>query len=139
MKRTIATSFLFLIPVNVCFIYGDIFHLNLSVICLGLSVANHSHSFYTHTDEFRPVIIRALDMIMNSFNLLYTYYTALTSVCCSMYGTILVLIISLIYLKCLLHYTIENYTEIQRTTHAAWHIFVIVGMTHYKWNCNYNL
>ena len=139
MKRTIATSFLFLIPVNVCFIYGNLFHLNLSVICLSLSVAKHSQYFYTHNDESWLVIIRALDMIMNSFNLLYTYYIAVTSVCYSLYSTILVLLIYLIYLRCLLYYTIENYTEIQRTTHVSFHVFVIVVMTNYKLNCNYSV
>lgn len=102
MKRTITTSFLFLLPINVCYIYGDLFNLNLSVICLGLSAANHSHSYFTH-DMVSKNGIRLLDQIANGFNLFYSFYTALTSFNCFLYGTTNVLVISYIFYRYLMH------------------------------------
>ena len=136
MKRTIATSFLFLLPINVCYIYGDLFNLNLSVICLGLSAANHSHFYFTH-DMVRKNGIRLLDQIANGFNLFYSFYTALTSFNCFLYGTTNVLVISYIFYRYLMYTKTENYTENQKTLHALWHFIVIFSMTHYKCSCLY--
>ena len=136
MKRTIATSFLFLLPINICFIYNDFFHLNLSAICLGLSVANHSHIFFTH-DMVRKNGVRLLDQVANGFNLFYTFYTALTSFNCFLYGTTNVFILSYIFLRYLLHTKTENYTPEQNTLHALWHCMVIFSMSHYKCACLY--
>jgi hypothetical protein len=134
MKRTIATSFLFLLPINICFIYGDWFQFNILTIGFGLSVANHSHNFFTH-DMVRKNIINRLDQIVNGFNLFYPYYTALTSFYCFLYGTTNIFIISYIFLRYLLHTKTENYTPEQKTLHALWHVIFICGMTHYKWTC----
>lgn len=136
MKRTIITSFLFLLPVNICYIYGDIFHLNLSVLCLGISVANHSHSFHSH-DLIRKNGIRYIDMFLNGFNMFYSYYTALTSFNCFMYGTFNLLVLSFIYLRYLLNTDIEKYSRNQKALHALWHALVIFSMTHYKCTCIY--
>jgi hypothetical protein len=136
MKRTIMTSFLFLLPINLCFMYGKWFQLNLLTIGMGLSVANHSHNFFTH-DMIRKKVINRLDQIINSFNLFYPYYNALTSVNCFLYGTTNVFIISYIFLRYLLHTETENYTEKQKTLHALWHILFICSMSHCQWVCMY--
>jgi hypothetical protein len=136
MKRTIATSFLFLLPINMCYIYADLFHLNLSVICLGLSVANHSHNFFTH-DMVRKKVINNLDKFVNGFNLFYSFYSGLTSFNCVIYGLSNVFIISYIFLRFLLPYKTEHYTQEQKTLHAVWHGIVIFSMTHYKLSCLY--
>ena len=134
MKRTIATSFLFLLPINLCYIYGGFFQLNCLIIGMGLSVANHSHSYFTH-DMARKKIINRLDYIVNGFNLVYPYYTALTSFNCFLYGTTNVLIISYIFYRYLMHTKTENYTENQKTLHALWHVLFIGSMSHYQWAC----
>lgn len=136
MKRTIATSFLFLLPINLCFIYGEWFHFNILTIGMGLSIANHSHSFFTH-DIVRKNVINKLDCIINGFNLFYPYYTALTSFNCVLYGTINVFIISFIFSRFLMFTKTENYTENQKTLHALWHVLFICSMTHYKLVCVY--
>lgn len=136
MKRTIATSFLFLLPINLCFMYGELFHLNLSVISFGLSMANHSHNFFTH-DIQRKNIIRFLDQYVNGFNLIYTYYSALTNMNCIVFGTTNLVIVSTIYLCFLLPTQTEKYNEKQKTLHALWHFLGICGMTYYKWACLY--
>jgi hypothetical protein len=136
MKRTIATSFLFLLPINLCFMYGELFHLNMTVISFGLSVANHSHTFFTH-DIKRKNIIRFIDQYFNGFNLFYTYYCALTNMNCIVFGTTNLIIVSCIYLYFLLPTKTENYTEKQKTIHALWHFLSIFGMTYYKWKCLY--
>jgi hypothetical protein len=136
MKRTIATSFLFLLPINLCFMYGEWFQLNLLTIGMGLSVANHSHSYFTH-DPLRKKIINRLDYIVNGFNLVYPYYTGLISFNCFLYGTTNVFIIIFIFLRYLMNTKTENYTPQQKTLHALWHVMVIFSMTHYKCSCLY--
>ncbi len=134
MKRTIMTSFLILLPINLCFIYGEWFHFNVLTIGMGLSVANHSHNFFTH-DLQRKRIINRLDYIVNGFNLVYPYFTALTSFNCFLYGTTNMFLILFIFFKYLLRTETEKYTETQKTLHALWHVFFICGMTHCKWVC----
>jgi hypothetical protein len=134
MKRTIASSFLFLLPINMCYMYGKLFHLNLSVICFGLSVANHSHTFFTH-DIKRKKVINLLDQYINGFNLFYTWYTAINSFNCIVYATTNIFIISYIYFLYLLPTKTENYTEKQKTLHALWHFISIFSMTHCNWVC----
>lgn len=136
MKRTIASSFLFLIPINLCYYYTDIFHLNLSAICFGLSVANHSHNFFTY-DPFRKNSIRILDEIFNFYNLLYTCYTGLNSLNCYAYCSTNILIIAYIYFRYLRYTKNENYTNEQITIHAFWHFLGISLLSHYKWVCVY--
>ena len=136
MKRTIMTSFLFLLPINVCFIYVDLFHLNLSAICLGLSVANHSHTFFNH-DMNRKKYINKLDKFAIVFNMFYTLYTSLTNFNCFLYGLFNVIFFSYIFLRYLLSTETEYYTEKQKTLHALWHLSGICIMTNYKCVCVY--
>ena len=135
MKRTIATSFLFLIPINYCFYHGHIIHLNINVICLGLSVSNHSHSFYNHHDMVRRKVILRLDQIFSSLNILYSFYTGLNSFNCYLYGITQLLIVALIFIRYLLPIETEKYTPMQKTLHALWHCFSIIGMTYYNVVC----
>jgi hypothetical protein len=134
MKRTIVSSFLFLIPINLCYYYADIFHLNINVICFGLSVANHSHNFFTH-DLLRKNIIRVLDEFFNLYNILYTSYSGLNNMNCYAYCSINLMIISYIYFRYLRYTKNENYTNEQKTIHALWHFLSISLLSHYKCAC----
>ncbi len=136
MKRTIASSFFFLIPINICYYYEDIFHLNLSTICFGLSVANHSHNYFTQ-DPLRKNTIRILDEIFNFYNLLYTCYSGLNNFNCYAYCSTNLFIISYIYFRYLRYTKNENYTETQKTMHAFWHFLGIASLSHYKCVCSY--
>ena len=135
MKRTIATSFLFIIPINYCALYGHLFHLNLTAVCLGLSIANHSHSFYTHHDKLRRKGINFLDQFFSSFNTCYSFYMGLTSLNCYLYGVTNLLIITTIFIRYLLPIETEKYTPAQKTLHALWHCIAILGLTHYNLLC----
>ena len=135
MKRTIATSFLGLIPINIFFNQGNIFHLNLAVLCLGLSVANHSHTFYNHHDWRRREGILRLDQFVNSFNVVYSIYSGLTSVTCYLYGSTEFLILSIVYIKYLLPTRTEDYSPNQKSLHALWHCMIVFGLTHYLLAC----
>jgi len=134
MKRTIASSFFFIFPINFCYYYGDLYHLNLIVICFGLSVANHSHNFFTH-DPFRKNSIRFLDEIFNFYNVLYTSYTGLNNLNCYAYCTFNFMLISYIYFSYLRYTRNENYTNKQKTIHALWHLLGISLLSHYKYAC----
>jgi len=135
MKRTIATSFLFLLPINLFFMDGDIFHANICTLCLGLSVANHSHSFYTHHDLLRKNGIRLLDQLVQCINLVYSLYVGLTTFNCYVYASINFWVISFIYLRYLLFTETEKYSPLQKTLHSVWHCICIFSMTHYKYAC----
>ena len=134
MKRTIMSSFIFLLPINLCFIYGEWFQFNILAIGMGMSIANHSHNFFTH-DMARKKLINKLDYIINGFNIFYPYYSAITSFNCFLYGTTNIFIISFLFLRYLLPTKTENYTENQKTLHALWHILTISSMSHYKCTC----
>jgi len=134
MKRTIFTSFFILVPMNFCYFHGELFQLNLLAIGMSLSVANHSHNYFTH-DLLRKKIVNRLDQLVNGFNLVYPYYNGMTSFNCFLYGTSIVMLIAFVFIKYLLYTVTENYSPQQKTLHALWHLLFIFGITHYRLSC----
>jgi hypothetical protein len=102
---------------------------------MGLSVANHSHTFYSHHDWLRREGILRLDQIVNSFNVVYSIYSGLTSVTCYLYGSTEFLILAIVYIKYLLPTRTEDYSPNQKSLHALWHCMIVFGLTHYLLAC----
>ena len=137
MYATIISSFLFLIPINICSHYKDIFHMNLSALCMGISISNHSHTHFTY-DPMQKNIINKIDIILNSFNLVYSYYTAISSERCFLYGTMNAIISCVIFFGSLYGTKNEHYSMFQKCMHVFFHCYTIIMMTHYKYVCIYS-
>ena len=57
--RTICTSFLFIIPIYTAHIQNNTQHMILFCIAMGISVANHSHTY--HTNQIRRNLFKSID------------------------------------------------------------------------------
>jgi hypothetical protein len=122
MKRTIFSSFFFLLPINIAFKRNDIFALNMSVISLALSIANHSHTF--HSDQNRRQFFKNLDLFYMNMQALYLI--------CFKFNLITTFIGFLIfsYYKLFLgENDIEYYTPTQKNYHVLFHAFAINSVT----------
>ena len=127
MIRTICSSFLFLLPIYISHVNGDTAHLMLFSTAMGISIANHSHTFHGNLDR------RLLFMKIDIF-----YMTTLSGylITNSIYNSqldarIVFLLVAINYgiFRQLGEKRIEFYTEAQRKLHVVFHISGILSMT----------
>ena len=125
MIRTILSSFLFLLPIYVSFLKQDTLGLFMFTIAMGLSIANHSHTF--HTNYSRKLLFQRMDVV---------YMHCLGGVIgiqsYSKYPLFLVLIVSLINYQLYINLgnrEIEHYNSFQRSLHVVFHIIGITSLT----------
>lgn len=127
MIRTVCSSFLFLLPIYTSHVNGDTVHLMLFAIAMGISIANHSHTFHSNLDR------RLLFMKIDIF-----YMTTLSGylISNSIYNSqldqrIVFLLVAVNYgiIHQLGDKRIEFYTEAQRKWHVIFHITGIITMT----------
>ena len=127
MIRTICSSFLFLIPIYIAHVKNDTPHLIIFNIAMGLSIANHSHTF-TRIFERRK-LFRAIDTV-------YMYSLSGYLLSSSVYNNILDAKIALFL--ALMNYSIyrqlgdgyiESYTDLQKNIHVLFHTTGILSFT----------
>ena len=106
-------------------------------MCLGISVANHSHTGYFE-NPYRKYIIQYLDRIIVGSNFIYSYYSGLNSNLCYAYGSFNFFFCVYLYVKFLYFTATEKYTNSQKLLHFFYHIYGIISMTHYKQICYYD-
>ena len=127
MKRTIASSFLFIVPINFFFNSGYIFKANLCALALGLSVANHSH--IGHSDKFRRHLFMTLDPIyMPIFAVYMAWSLRFVPWLLALHASVL----GYLWLGPLSKggvTRIDQYTEIQKDLHMLFHFAAILGFT----------
>jgi len=123
--RTICTSFLFIIPIYTAHIQNNTQHMILFCIAMGISVANHSHSY--HTNKIRRKLFKSIDC---NFMLGLALYLLIKSLYKSLYNKYLIIITSINYsiYKQIGSENIEYYTEVQKQWHILFHITGITTM-----------
>ena len=127
MKRTIASSFLFIVPINMLFRYGYIFRANLFALALGLSVANHSH--VGHSDPFRRNLFMTLDTIYMPCFAVYMAWSLrfvpwLLAIQAALMGYLWLGPLSKGGVT-----RVDQYTELQKDLHVLFHFVAILGFT----------
>lgn len=136
MKRTIASSLLFLYPLNCAFHAVDVWMLNLCAIAMAVSLVNHSHTF--HPDTYRRKIFGTIDE-----NVMIGLVIYITGKClylsthfweclCTLGG--LCVFISVTYFGLLRGWqkegrVMEAYKEWQKNVHVLFHVVSIIGLT----------
>ena len=127
MIPTIFTSFLFLIPIYFAHIKGDTMILFILIIAMGISIANHSHTF--HGNKFRRHLFKNIDMTYMFILALYTLYIA--SFKFNYMIIIFVILLNYMIYSQLGDYSdmIENYNTNQQYLHILFHIIGIATIT----------
>jgi len=133
MKRTIASSFLFLYPLGIAHTHRDTPIVYASAIALAISVINHSH--VSHPDTVRRVVFGAFDACYMSglpFYLLSRCMTYTPTPTCYRHICLYLSIVVMWYMGFLKgrHYTIraiEGYSAIQKWGHVGFHFISILG------------
>jgi len=127
MIRTICSSFLFLFPIYVCHKNNDTFHMMLFSIGMGVSVANHSHTF--HPDKTRRLLFGLIDctfmVVFAIYLLVDTFYRETID---RRAALVLATVNTAIFYQ-LGGENIELYTERQRIIHVIFHITGILTLT----------
>lgn len=138
MRRTVLSSFLFIYPLNHAYHYRDLWMVNLCAIAVGLSVANHSHTW--HGNPERRKLFRQLDIAFMYFLLLYVIYPCFVCYGCIVHTGMIVSIIAFIYFIMLGGKVkqIEDYNAWQKNGHVLFHVVSIVGLTKLRERCYWN-
>lgn len=127
MRRTILSSYLFLLPINLGLKYNDYFFTNINAIGMGLSICNHSHSF--HTDKYRRKLFRKIDVLYMHFYGLYITYLSLYTYknkYIFLYNiSMKMLIIYLFFIRLQKKKYIEEYDNYEKWLHCMFHIISI--------------
>ena len=126
MIRTILSSFLFLIPIYISYEVRDKVGLFMYSIAMGMSIANHSHTF--HTNLFRRTLFMRLDIIYISFiafyHVLYSlYYINVILVCIGTFVNYY------IYHQLSVVGRIEDYNQRLKRMHVLFHLVGISTLT----------
>lgn len=116
---------MFLYPLNKAYQYDDQWTMNLSAIGLGLSIANHAHSF--NPDQFRKKLFKYIDIIYMHAFVARTVNNSLTSLKCITSSTLVLMTIINVFLK-LGKEELEDYTETQKRLHVFFHIYAITSL-----------
>lgn len=139
MKRTIFSSFLFLYPLNVAYKYSDIVILNLSAIGIGLSIANHAHTYHQLTK--RKNLFNIIDTIYMHVIIAYTIYPCFTTTKCVIQTISLLSVMVGIFFSLLGGTKLkkEEYSKYQKIWHVIFHIISIIGITKVREICYWNI
>ena len=139
MIRTIASSFLFLYPVYMSLNYYDYSMMYLCVLALPISVANHSHSW--HPDTFRRNLFQCIDISYMLMLTGYAVYPCFISFECTKLVVYQFARMAVLYLYILggLGTSIEQYNEFQRCVHVWFHYVSIIGLTHIRETCYWEI
>ena len=127
MRRTILSSYLFLIPINLGLKYNDYLFTNMNAIGMGLSICNHSHSF--HTDKYRRKLFRKIDVMfmhLYGFYIIYlSLYTYKNKYIFAYNISMKLLIIYLFFVRLQRKKYIEDYDGFEKWLHFLFHIISI--------------
>lgn len=118
---------MFLYPLNKAYHYGDPWTMNLSAMGLGLSIANHAHSW--HPNQFRRKLFKYIDIVYMHAFIARTVYNSLTSLPCVISGWFIVTsFINIYYMMLGTSSSIEHYTEKQKLLHMLFHVYSITSL-----------
>jgi len=125
MICTITSSFFFLFPIYLSHIRHDTFGVMMFSIAMGLSIANHSHSFTK--DGFRRKLYQYIDVS----------YMHLMSICIIFQACLKVhfsIILLLAYMNYSIYHSIgsislEHYGDKEKRIHVFFHIIGILSLT----------
>jgi hypothetical protein len=118
MIPTVLSSFCFVFPIYLSYVYQDVLALFLFSFGMGLSIANHSHTF--HPDQFRRELFQTMDVMYMELLTLYLVVDA-------SYRVSYLSIAALIWLNSSIFrrlgkFPIEQYTQEQRILHVWFHV-----------------
>jgi hypothetical protein len=133
MKRTIASSFLFLYPLGIAHTRHDTPVVYASAIALAISVMNHSHVY--HPDTVRRAVCGAIDACYMAGLPLYLLSRCITHTptrTCYLHVFLYLSIVVTWYMGFLTgrRYTIraiEGYSALQKWGHVGFHFIGILG------------
>jgi len=127
MLRTVCSSFLFLFPIYLSHKKQDTIHLFLYTVAMGISIANHSHTF--NKDFERRKIVCLIDTIyMHSFAAYLLFYSIYKKTLDKRITCFMVLLNYYIFRQLGDDY-IEGYNETQKNIHVIFHLTGIYGLT----------
>lgn len=147
MITTIFSSFLFLLPIYMAHINNDTIGLFIFTIAMGISIANHSHTY--HKNKCRRILFLNIDCYYMLIMALYILYNSLYKF--DLYIVILIALLNY-YIYCqlcdnkpehskyklnkyLIKPSIEYYTKSQEKIHVLFHITGIISLTFARyWN-----
>jgi len=127
MIRTVASSFLFMVPANLFFLRGEIFRANLCLLAMGLSVANHSH--VGHADPWRRELFMRLDTL---YMPLFAVYMGWTLRFVPRLLAVLATGMAYLWFGPLSDggvTRVHHYSELQKDLHVLFHFCSILGFT----------
>lgn len=135
MKRTIVSSLLFFLPINLASHHRDQWMMYLYILMMSVSVVNHSHTY--HPDRFRRVLFAKIDMAV--VHLLLVVFTARWLYLSPTWQSVVYIVgflttLGTIYFHLLEGKFIEEYSEFQRNAHVVMHItavFFILFASHH--------
>jgi len=139
MIRTVASSFIFLYPINLAFYYNDVISMNINIIMLALSVSNHSHIW--HPNTFRRKLIKNLDKIWVHITIIAAILPCFNNTECTN-GIILSLFsIGFFYFYLLggVSVEIEDYKPWQKNAHVLFHLISVIQITYIRDKCYWKL
>lgn len=127
MIRTIFSSFYFLLPIYCSFLYRDLLGLLMFTIGMGVSIANHSHTF--HHLLFRRKLFMKIDIY-------YMYalgiYVSIDSFLYDVFITSFIVLLNAIIFLNLGNDRIEYYTEKEKRIHVLFHLVGISSLTFFR-------
>jgi len=127
MIRTICSSFLFLLPVYISHVQGDTFHLMLFTVAMGISIANHSHTF--HKDKIRRSIFCGVDCCFMAMLAIYSGFDTIYRQTMDSRLACFLAALNIFLFRQFGHKYIEDYTETQRKWHVVFHFSAILTLT----------
>jgi len=132
MIRTICSSFYFIVPTYISFRMRDTFGLFVSTIGMGVSIANHSHTFTMI--PFRKNLFRMIDSsFMKGMGVIF-FTEALIRYPIRMKFLVFVLgTMTAMFFRSLGDTPIEEYTEYQKNMHVLFHFFGISIFTFFRY------
>ena len=125
MIRTVFSSFLFLLPIYISHVVYDTLGLFMFSIAMGMSIANHSHSF--HPNKNRKILFNRIDVI-------YIHMMSIYIFLCAFYKFHVIFVVFMgifnygIYLQ-LGSKSIEYYSSYEKKLHVFFHLIGIVTLT----------
>jgi hypothetical protein len=125
MIRTVCSSFLFLFPIYLSYVLRDTLGLFMFSIAMGMSIANHSHSF--HPNKNRRELFKRMDIVyihaMSIYIFLHAFYK---------FNTMFVLFMGIlnysVYLQ-LGERSIEYYSSYEKKVHVFFHFIGVFTLT----------
>jgi len=124
--RTIGTSFLFILPIYTAHKQNDTQNMILFCIAMGISIANHSHTY--HTNKRRRELFKTIDCNFMLGLAIYLLIKAMNKSILNKYLITSITIINYALYKKTGTKNIEYYTETQKRWHILFHISGITTM-----------